>query len=106
MHQEYRTVRAMIEMYCHDHHDRSGPALCPSCEALSAYAHQRLSSCPFQAGKTVCSKCSVHCYKPQLREEIRAVMRYAGPRMVYRHPGMALAHLLHGLRRRARKRQS
>ena len=32
------------------------------------------------------------------RQEIRAVMRYAGPRMLYRHPKMALWHLFDGRR--------
>ena len=96
---EYSTVKVMIGMYCHDHHDHTASGLCPSCEALREYAYQRLRHCPFQEHKAVCSKCPVHCYKPQMREQIKAVMRYAGPRMLYRHPGRALAHLFHGLRR-------
>ena len=31
---------------------------------------------------------------PQMRERIRAVMRYAGPRMITRHPVAAVRHLL------------
>jgi hypothetical protein len=33
-----------------------------------------------------------------MRENIRKVMRYAGPRMIYHHPIMALRHLLDGRR--------
>jgi hypothetical protein len=40
-----------------------------------------------------CAKCPVHCYRPELRERIRAVMRYAGPRMLFRHPRLAILHL-------------
>ena len=29
-----------------------------------------------------------------MREKIRTVMRYAGPRMIYRHPAAAVRHLL------------
>ncbi len=72
--------------------------LCPSCEALRVYARQRLQKCPFQEGKPTCAKCPVHCYKQDTRQEIRAVMRYAGPRMLYRHPKMALWHLFDGRR--------
>jgi hypothetical protein len=36
----------------------------------------------------------VHCYKPAMREQIRVVMRYSGPRMAQRHPLLAAAHLL------------
>jgi hypothetical protein len=83
----------MIDLYCHGrHHAASG--LCPSCVELRAYTRQRLKACPFGAGKTTCAKCPVHCYKPQMREEIRAVMRYAGPRMLYRHPIMTLQHMI------------
>jgi hypothetical protein len=33
-----------------------------------------------------------------MRETVRAVMRYAGPRMIWRHPVLALAHVRHGRR--------
>jgi hypothetical protein len=33
-----------------------------------------------------------------MREQIRAVMRYAGPRMLYRHPIMTLQHMIDGRR--------
>ena len=97
MERERRTVEAMIEIYCHQIHG-TGNSLCPSCEALADYARQRLRKCPFQEGKTTCAKCPVHCYKPDARQEIRAVMRYAGPRMLHRHPRMALWHLIDGRR--------
>lgn len=97
MEREHRTVEAMIGIYCRQQHG-TGNGLCPSCEALADYARQRLQKCPFQEGKTTCAKCPVHCYKPDARQEIRAVMRYSGPRILYRHPRMALGHLLDGLR--------
>lgn len=97
MERERRTVEAMIDIYCHQRHG-TGKELCPSCEALRVYARQRLQKCPFQEGKPTCAKCPVHCYKPDTRREIRAVMRYAGPRMLYRHPRMALWHLIDGRR--------
>jgi len=33
-----------------------------------------------------------------MRERIRAVMRFAGPRMFYRHPIMTLQHMIDGVR--------
>jgi hypothetical protein len=93
MARERRTVEAMIEIYCRGQHSMNG-ALCVECQALAAYARQRLDRCPFQEAKTTCARCPVHCYRPGMREQIRAVMRYAGPRMVYRHPIMALQHML------------
>lgn len=99
---ERTTVEAMIHIYCGQPGHRSlgmGYGLCGECEALHDYARQRLQKCPFQEGKTTCAKCPVHCYKPDMREQIRAVMRYAGPRMLYRHPFMAVQHMIDGLRK-------
>jgi len=100
---ERRTVEAMIRLYCHDQHGTAGQALCADCQALAAYAGERLAKCPFQENKTVCAKCRVHCYQAQRRERIREVMRYAGPRMLSRHPVMAIQHLWDGLRKEPRR---
>jgi len=79
----------MIEVYCRGHHGRP---LCDHCTALLQYALCRLDRCPFGEAKPTCAKCPVHCYRPAMREQIRAVMRYAGPRMMYRHPWLAVRH--------------
>lgn len=89
---EKKTVAAMIRIYCRDQHG-SRKALCASCQDLLHYAWQRLERCPFGEAKSTCARCLVHCYKPAMREEIRRVMRYAGPRMLYTHPILALRHL-------------
>ncbi len=89
---EARTVRTMIGMYCRGQHHAK--TLCDECRALEDYAMARLDKCPFDEGKTVCSLCPVHCYKPEMRQRVKAVMRYAGPRMMSRHPAMAITHLL------------
>jgi hypothetical protein len=44
--------------------------------------------------KTFCSNCNVHCYKPEMREKIREVMRFSDPRMIFYHPIMAIRHLI------------
>jgi hypothetical protein len=93
MRREARTIEAMIEIYCRAHHGTRG-ALCADCEALLDYAGLRLEKCPYQENKTTCVKCPVHCYKPAMREQVRDVMRYAGPRMLLRHPYLAVMHLL------------
>jgi predicted amidophosphoribosyltransferase len=102
MAREARTVEAMIALYCRERHVREqhgdGDALCSQCEELLDYARTRLDKCPYQESKTTCAKCPSHCYRPAPREQIRAVMRYAGPRMLYRHPLLALLHLFDGMR--------
>ena len=80
--------------------------LCPECAELEAYAHARSERCPFMEEKTFCSNCTVHCYRPEMRERIRTVMRYAGPRMLFRHPVMAIRHMIESQRERRRVRSS
>ena len=95
---EKKTVGAMIKMYCQAKHG-TGEGLCDDCRELLSYAIARLNGCPFGKGKTTCVNCAVHCYKPMMRKKISAVMRYAGPRMIYRHPILTLFHYLDGLRK-------
>ena len=74
------------------------PPLCPQCQALLDYAHKRLEHCKFGENKPSCTRCPVHCYKPAMREQIRQVMRYSGPRMLLHDPVMAIRHLWDFLR--------
>ena len=94
---ELATVRAMVGLHCRGRHG-GGRALCDDCEALWQYAQARVARCPLRADKPTCVQCPVHCYKPERREQIRAVMRYAGPRMPWRHPVLTLFHILAGRR--------
>jgi hypothetical protein len=94
---ERRTVERMIALYCRDHHAPTG-GLCAECSELAQYAAQRIVHCPFDEDKPTCANCLVHCYKPKARERIREVMRYSGPRMLLRHPILALAHMIEGRR--------
>lgn len=64
---------------------------------MQDYALLRLEKCPFQAAKPTCAHCKVHCYQRPMRERIRTIMRWAGPRMLLRHPLLAVLHLLDGL---------
>jgi hypothetical protein len=88
---ELRTMEAMTEIYCRHHH--GGTPLCADCRSLVDYAAKRLAVCPFGADKPVCAKCQIHCYAPAKREQVREVMREAGPKMIFRHPWLALAHV-------------
>jgi hypothetical protein len=94
---ELRTVRVMLDLHCRARHG-GGRELCADCRALWEYAQQRIDRCRFRPDKPTCRDCPVHCFKPAMREEIRRAMRYAGPRMLWRHPILALFHLLDGRR--------
>ncbi|MCH5182278.1 MAG: nitrous oxide-stimulated promoter family protein [Prevotellaceae bacterium] len=90
--EERQTVRLMIGLFCRNRH--GGRALCPSCAEVFAYAAERLARCRFGAKKPTCQKCPVHCYRPDMRDKIRQIMRYAGPKMMFHHPKATLRHLL------------
>lgn len=92
MNLEARTISAMIRIYCRAHHG-TAKGLCADCAGLLAYAEERIAHCPFGLDKPVCNQCTVHCYEFESRERIKAIMRYAGPRMIWRHPGLTLRHL-------------
>lgn len=96
---EARTVEFMIRMYCRDLHGTVPPGLCADCAAILQEARARLARCPFQDTKPTCGRCTVHCYRSAMRDKIRAVMRYAGPRMLFSHPILALRHMLNARRR-------
>ena len=99
---EIKTVSQMIALYCAGAHAdeprsataRCGEPVCPACAELDAYAAKRTERCRKMHAKTSCEQCENHCYAPEMRERIRAVMRYAGPRMLSKHPVAAIRHLL------------
>ena len=100
---EKRVVSEMIAIYCRGQkHPRGSARLCPDCAAIDQYAQMRSDKCPFMATKTFCANCRVHCYKPEMREKIRQVMRYAGPRMMFHHPVMAIRHLIESRKEKKR----
>jgi len=99
---EWVTMEAMIGCHCRGRHGTRGD-LCQECEELRDYAARRLERCHFGAEKPACARCPVHCYQRQWRERIKAVMRYAGPRMVWRHPVLSLLHWRDGWRGRMTK---
>lgn len=95
---EKNVVGLMIGLYCHRHHVAEGRECCEECADLLEYACSRLERCPKGNIKSSCRKCEIHCYSPSRREQIRNVMRYAGPRMIFVHPVAAVRHLVSELR--------
>ncbi len=89
---EKETIRKMIALY---------EKQCPQASkeaghypALNDYADKRLDKCVFGEEKPACKQCPVHCYQPAKREEMKQVMRWAGPRMLWRHPILTIRHLI------------
>ncbi|HAK00070.1 MAG TPA: nitrous oxide-stimulated promoter family protein [Bacteroidales bacterium] len=86
---EKKTVAAMITVYCSGNKHKMP---CAKCEALKEYALMCLDNCPYGDRKPACKECPIQCYKPEMREKIKVVMRYAGPRMIWKYPWLSLWH--------------
>lgn len=89
---EKLTIYKMITLY-----ERSNPdaiAEPAHYQALYEYAVKRLDKCVFGEEKPACKQCPVHCYQPVKREEMKKIMRWAGPRMLWHHPILAILHLI------------
>ncbi|MDE6551244.1 MAG: nitrous oxide-stimulated promoter family protein [Clostridia bacterium] len=98
---EKKLIPVMIKKYCRGRHKQErkaqgvkGGDTCAECRELTEYALFRLEQCPFKVNKKFCSFCRIHCYKPDMREKIKAVMKYSGPRMIATHPIFALSHVV------------
>lgn len=101
--QESEIIRMMISIYCHGHHNCDTSNLCSDCEELLKYADERITKCPFMESKTFCSSCKIHCYNPQMREKIRSVMRYSGPRIFFHYPIKAIFHAIETMKYKRRR---
>ena len=109
---EKKLVSQMIALYCKELHTSDNPQnrgrslgkviLCKECAELDNYARARSEKCPFMETKTFCSNCKVHCYKPDMRQKIRDVMRYSGPRMIFYHPITAIRHVIESKKEKKR----
>jgi len=92
-------LACMVGVYCRGNHklpDGRKRALdnpCEHCSELLAYAQERLQRCPHMQYRDFCQFCPTHCYRPGKREQMLAVMRYSGPRMLLHRPADALRHL-------------
>jgi hypothetical protein len=38
----------------------------------------------------------VHCYQPVMKEKVKTIMRFSGPRLIYKSPVLALHHIFDG----------
>ncbi len=91
---ERKTIQLMVQLYCHKQGHSADGSLCRDCAALLAYALQRIDRCPFKAAKPACRTCPVHCYKKDMRAQVRRVMAFAGPWMLLVHPILTIRHYL------------
>lgn len=84
---EIEIVTLMIHLY-YDHNKE----LKDEHQELLNYAVDRIKKCPMMESKSFCSQCRIHCYKKEMQEKIKKVMRYSGPRMMFYHPWLSIKH--------------
>ena len=94
-----RTLEAIGHIYCAAHHEgeKDAAGLCPDCRNTIDATLQRATDCPF-GHEHNCQDCTVHCQRGEAQERIQEIMRYAAPRMMYKHPIMAAGYLRKKLR--------
>ena len=102
---ERHTMAKMVEIYCGSRHQHAVEPLCRDCREFLEYAEVRLQKCPYGLEKPTCANCPIHCYKPGHRARARMIMRYSGPRMLFRHPYLAVMHKLDGFRKAGHPRE-
>lgn len=90
---EEKVVKLMIDLYCKKKHKHKYD-LCPYCQAIYEYVEVHLAKCPHGEDKPFCANFPIHCYRKDMREHIRQVMRYFGPRMIFYQPIIAINHLI------------
>ena len=90
---EQKIVNVMICMFCKKNHGAGNGELCNSCRSLRSYSYNRLKNCPLLPDKPPCENCPVHCYDKEMQKKVKEVIRYSGPRMLFRHPYFALLHI-------------
>ena len=103
---ETEIVQLMIELYCHKKHNTEKGDLCQDCQQLLEYAKFRRSKCPWGDDKPFCTNCPIHFYKAEMRQKIKDVMRFSGPRMMFHHPIVAIRHLVESKKQRRKLRRS
>ena len=86
---EIKIINTMIDIYKKGHPNED-------VETLREYAVKRIEKCPRMETKTFCSRCDIHCYQKVMRDQIKQVMRYSGPRLIWHHPIQLIKHILGG----------
>ena len=91
---EKEVIELMIKIYCNKKH-KSRDDLCSDCKELLTYAHKRLDCCKFGEKKTSCKRCPIHCYEKDMKEKVKNVMKFSGPRLIIYKPIDFLKHLFY-----------
>lgn len=98
---KHEIVEKMIETYCtKQKHLNDGGKLCSDCDELLNYSLQRTTRCPHVEKTLFCVNCPTPCYKPDMKEKMRIMMKYSGPRFFFSHPLIVLEHVMYDFKTR------
>ena len=99
--------RAILEaigtIYCRAHHAecaQDAAGLCPECREVVETTLAKAQTCPYGHSGN-CQDCDTQCQRGTSKQRVKAMMRYAAPRMVYRHPLMTLSYVSKKFKKRA-----
>ena len=100
---ENLTLAHMMAIYCRGQRHQ-GSGICGGCSSLLRYARERIEGCPYHGSeKPACGLCRTNCFTTEMRRHFLLVMRFAGPRMMLRHPVLSAVHLWDAVRGRRGK---
>lgn len=94
--EEKKMIRSMIEVYCRRKHGSRKGELCQKCSKTLDYCNAKLDKCPWGDRKGSCLSCKIHCYSPAMRDEVKKIMRFSGPKMIFYHPILTIKHFKKG----------
>jgi len=75
-----KILRKFVYVYCKNNHlDRAknSDGYCDECYEVLNYALKRDEKCPLDP-KPKCKDCKIHCYKPEMRQKIKEIMKFSG----------------------------
>lgn len=98
---EKKMISQMIALYCHrNHHTRGAPL--SRVRGAERLRPRPLRALPVHGDEDLLRQLPRARYKPDMREKIRAVMRFSGPRMIFYHPVAAIRHVVETKREKKR----
>lgn len=94
---EKKVITEMVKLYCRKNHKNG--ELCDECNEVLNYSLKRIDNCKFMETKTFCSNCKSPCYSLKMKEKIKQIMKFSGPRMLLYHPILVIYHIISGLKK-------
>lgn len=103
---KHQIMKQMTALYCRGHkHQLDENGECADCDLLLRYSLSRTQRCPYIEKTLFCSNCPTPCYRPDMKEKMRVMMKYSGPRLFFRRPITVIWHVVYDYFTRVKKRE-